>query len=50
MNYREQKKVVTMRLSQQDDNIIKELARQDNLSKSAWIRRCLFNKINEYEQ
>tara|TARA_B100000674_G_C37544473_1_gene779951 strand:- start:84 stop:239 length:156 start_codon:yes stop_codon:yes gene_type:complete len=50
MSYREQKKVVTMRLSQQDDNIIKELAKQDNLSKSAWIRRCLFSKINEYEQ
>ena len=47
---REQKKVVTMRLSKEDDNLIKELARQDNLTKSAWIRRCLFKKINEYEQ
>tara|TARA_R100000654_G_scaffold31901_1_gene56799 strand:- start:14 stop:199 length:186 start_codon:yes stop_codon:yes gene_type:complete len=50
MSYREEKKVVTMRLSKEDDNLIKELARQDNLSKSAWIRRCLFKKINEYEQ
>tara|TARA_Y100001937_G_scaffold105075_1_gene145640 strand:- start:209 stop:364 length:156 start_codon:yes stop_codon:yes gene_type:complete len=50
MSYREQKKVVTMRLSKADDLLIKELARQDNLSKSAWIRRCLFSKINEYEQ
>ena len=50
MSFREHKKVVTMRLSEQDDNIIKELARQDNLSKSAWIRRCIFKKINEYEQ
>ena len=47
---REQKKVVTMRLSEQDDKLIKELARQDNLTKSAWIRRQLFNKIAEYEQ
>ena len=47
---REQKKVVTMRLSEQDENIIKELARQDNISKSAWIRRQLFTKIWEYEQ
>ena len=37
--YREEKKVVTMRLSKEDDNLIKELARQDNLTKSAWIRR-----------
>lgn len=48
--HREEKKVVTMRLSKEDDNLIKELARQDNLTKSAWIRRCLFKKINEYEQ
>ena len=39
-----------MRLSKSDEDIIKELARQDNLSKSAWIRRQLFTKINEYEQ
>mgnify|MGYP001288800208 CR=1 FL=1 len=50
MSFREHKKVVTMRLSEQDDNIIKHLAQQDNLSKSAWIRRCIFKKINEYEQ
>ena len=50
MRYREEKKVVTMRLSKSDEDIIKELARQDNLSKSAWIRRQLFTKINEYEQ
>ena len=50
MSFREEKKVVTMRLSKQDEDIIKELARQDNLSKSAWIRRQLFTKINEYEQ
>ena len=42
--HREEKKVVTMRLSKEDDNLIKELARQDNLTKSAWIRRCLFKK------
>ena len=50
MSFREHKKVVTMRLSKEDDNLIKELARQDNLTKSAWIRRCLFKKINEYKQ
>tara|TARA_B100000886_G_C20415270_1_gene489000 strand:+ start:643 stop:798 length:156 start_codon:yes stop_codon:yes gene_type:complete len=50
MSFREEKKVVTMRLSKSDEDIIKELARQDNLSKSAWIRRCIFKKINEYEQ
>ena len=50
MSYREEKKVVTMRLSKQDEDIIKELAKQDNLTKSAWIRRQLFTKISEYEQ
>ena len=50
MNYREEKKVVTMRLSKQDEDIIKELARQDNMTKSAWIRSQLFKKIEEYEQ
>ena len=47
---REQKKVVTLRLSKQDEDIIKVLAKNDNLSKSAWIRRQLFNKISEYEK
>ena len=50
MSFREEKKVITMRLSEQDDNIIKELARQDNMTKSAWIRSQLFKKIEEYEQ
>ena len=47
---REAKKVVTLRLSKQDEDIIKVLAKNDNLSKSAWIRRQLFRKISEYEQ
>ncbi len=47
---REAKKVVTLRLSKQDEDIIKVLAKNDNLSKSAWIRRQLFNKISEYEK
>ena len=47
---REQKKVVTLRLSKQDEDIIKVLAKNDNLTKSAWIRRQLFNKISEYEK
>ncbi len=50
MSFREEKKVVTMRLSKQDEDIIKELARQDNMTKSAWIRSQLFKKIEEYEQ
>ncbi len=47
---REAKKVVTLRLSKQDEDIIKVLAKNDNLSKSAWIRRQLFSKISEYEK
>lgn len=47
---REAKKVVTLRLSKQDEDIIKVLAKNDNLTKSAWIRRQLFTKISEYEQ
>ena len=47
---REAKKVVTLRLSKQDEDIIKVLAKNDNLTKSAWIRRQLFNKISEYEK
>ena len=47
---REQKKVVTLRLSKSDEDIIKVLAKNDNLTKSAWIRRQLFRKISEYEQ
>ncbi len=50
MKYREAKKVVTLRLSKQDEDIIKVLAKNDNLTKSAWIRRQLFNKISEYEK
>ena len=50
MKYREAKKVVTLRLSKQDEDIIKVLAKNDNLSKSAWIRRQLFNKISAYEK
>ena len=47
---REQKKVVTLRLSKQDEDIIKVLAKNDNLTKSAWISRQIFRKISEYEQ